>query len=312
MNPVIGTAKVDKILTQFSQMYRNDNYVAERILPVLTVKEKTGKFAKYGKENLRVYTDQIFRAPGTRAVNVDYSVSQGDYSCRERSLEKLVPDEFKDNTDDPYDPMRDAVEVLLDNIWGNQENALATSMSDTAILTQNTTLSGTDQWSDFANSDPFGDIDDAIETVRQATAIRPNLIVLSRSVWITFKKHPDVREQMKYTSGGQLSDGAFESFLKDFFRLDEVLIADAVKNTSDEGQADSLTDIWGNHVWLIYRNPRPTLMKATFGMTLADVPRQTDTYREEPKKSDVVRVRYSFDQNLMDVNLAFFIKDAVA
>ena len=312
MNPTLGSAKVDKILTQFSQAYRNENYVSERILPVLTVKEKTGKFAKYGKENLRTYTDQIFRAPGTRAVNVDYSVSQGEYSCRERSLEKLVPDEFANNTDDPYDAKRDATSVIMDNIWGNQENALATVMSNTSTLTQNTTLSGTSQWSDYTNSDPFDDIETAIETVRIATAQRPNVIVLSHASWVVLKKHPDVREQVKYTNGGQLSGSAFNSFLKEFFNLEEVIVADAVRNTTDEGQSDTLADIWGKHCWLLYRSPRPTLMKASFGLTLSDVPRQVDTYREEPKKSDVIRVRYSYDQNLMDVTLAYLIKDSVA
>lgn len=312
MNPTLGSAKVDKILTQFSQAYRNENYVSERILPVLTVKEKTGKFAKYGKENLRTYTDQIFRAPGTRAVNVDYSVSQGEYSCRERSLEKLVPDEFANNTDDPYDAKRDATSVIMDNIWGNQENALATVMSNTSTLTQNTTLSGTSQWSDYTNSDPFDDIETAIETVRIATAQRPNVIVLSHASWVVLKKHPDVREQVKYTNGGQLSGSAFNSFLKEFFNLEEVIVADAVRNTTDEGQSDTLADIWGKHCWLLYRSPRPTLMKASFGLTLSDVPRQVDTYREEPKKSDVIRVRYSYDQNLMDVSLAYLIKNSVA
>ena len=68
MLPKLGDAKVDKILSQFSQMYRNENYISELLLPPLKVVEKTGKFAKYGTENLRTYTKQILRAPGARAV----------------------------------------------------------------------------------------------------------------------------------------------------------------------------------------------------------------------------------------------------
>jgi len=310
-NPKIGDAKVDKILSQFSQKYVNKMYIAEMILPPLTVKEKTGKFAKYGKENLRTYAE-IFRAPGTRALTVDYSVSQGTYVCQERALEKRVADEYVNNSDDPYNPKRDAVATLMDNIWVNQENALAATLADTAVITANTTLAGTDQWSDFTASDPFDDIYTGIDTIRTATSQLPNTAWMSYEVMKTLKQHPDVREQLKYTNGGQLSNDAFIDFLKGFFNLENVFVGTAIKNTADEGQTDVLASVWGKHFWLGYISPRPTLMNATLGYTFSDVPRMVDTYREEAYVADTVRVRYSYDQNLMDVNLTYLIKNATA
>lgn len=312
MNPKLGDAKVDKILSQFSQMYRNEQYIAELILPPLKVKEKTGKYAKYGKENLRIYTNQIYRAPGTRAMGADYSVSQGSYACEERSVEKKVPDEFVANYDDPYDPKRDAAAVCMDVIWGNQEYALASYMADTANITQNTTLTGTDQWSDYSNSDPVADIETAINTVRAANGQRPNTMVLSHAVFTKLKYHPDIREQLKYTNGGQVSDASMGTFLKDFFTLKDVFIGSAIYDSADEGQTASLADIWGKHCWLLYKTPTPTLMKATFGYTVFDVPREVDTYREESVRSDYVRQRYSYDMNVMDASLCYLIKNAIA
>ena len=311
MNPVIGAAKVDKILSQFSQFYTNSNYIAELILPRLAVKERTGKFAKYGKENLRAYSGQILRAPGTRAHSVDYSVSQGSYACTEKSLEKLVANEFVNNTDDPYSPKRDATAVLMDNIMVNQEVALSTALSSTAIITQNVTLSGTDKWSDQANSSPLTNIDTAIETVRAATGQQPNLIVFSRNAWLAFRAHPDVREQLKYTNGGNNSVAAWVQFVKDYFNLEEVLVGNAVYNSANEGQTDVIADIWANNVWVAFRAKQPTLMKATLGLTLSDVPREVDTYRDESRRGDVLRIRDSYDQNLFDTSLAYLIKSAV-
>lgn len=311
MNPTLGSAKVDKILSQFSQMYRNSDYIAELILPPLKVKEKTGKFAKYGKENLRVYSNMIYRAPGTRAFGVDYSVSQGSYRTEERSVEKKVPDEMVNNTDDPYEPKRDATAVCMDVIWGNQELALATSLASTSIITQYSTLSGTSQWSDYANSDPIANIETAINTVRAATGKRPNTMVLSHAVFTKLKYHPDIREQLKYTNGGQLSDAQFIQGLKDFFMLKDVFIGSAIYDSATEGQTASLADIWGKHCWLFYKTERPTLMQATFGYTFFDVPREVDTYREESTRSDIVRQRYSYDMNLMDTALCYAIRDAI-
>jgi len=307
MKPNIGDTKVDKILTQYSIMYRNANYINELILPVLKVIEKSGKFAIYGKDNLRPYTGGIYRAPGTRAHTVDYSVSQGTYMCNEKALEKLVPDEYVINTDDPYDPRRDAVAVIMDNIAVNQELALSTTLADATVITQNTTLTGTDQWSDKTNSDPFADIETAIDAVRTATGKRPNTMVLGYDAYQALKSHPDVREQLKYTNGGQFSEEAVVAFIKSYWKLENVFIGDAVYNSADDGQTDSLTSVWGAHCWLMYRASRPSMMMPTFGLTLQDIPTKVDSYREEGNVSDVFRVRKSYDQNIHDATLCYAI-----
>lgn len=312
MLPNLGDAKVDKLLTQFSQRYVNKDYIAEKILPPLKVKERTGKYAKYGTENLRVYTEQIYRAPGVRAATIDYSVSQGSYNCLERALEKIVPDEFVANTDDPYDPKRDAVATILDVISLNQENALSTYMSDVANLTNNTTLTGTDQWSDYTNSTPLEDIDVGISDLMAATGQRPTVAWLGFEVFRKLKSHPDVREQVKYTNGGQLSDSAFIQFLKEYFQLRDVWIGTSVFNSADEGQTAVLSQVWGDHFWLAVQSERPTLMGSTLGYTFLDTPSMVETYRDEPRVGDVARVRKSYDQNVMDANLVYFIKNAIA
>lgn len=313
MNPTSGSAKVEKLLSQFSQMYRNSNFIGEDILPPLKVKEKTGKFAKYGKENLRPYTGQIYRAPGTRAVSIDYSVSQGEYTCRERSAEKLVPDEAMNNTDDPYDAKRDATAVLMDVIWVNQELALSAVLENTSTITQNVTLSGTDQWSDYSNSTPIDDINTGITTVEDANGQTPNSMFMSIEVWRKLKSHPDVREQLKYTGkSGNMNESAFKSFFMELFDVENVFVGNAIYNSADEGQTDVISKVWGKHFWVFYKNPSPTLMRATFGYTFFDVPRVVDTYREEAKLSDVIRQRYSYDQNIMDATLMYLIKNAIA
>lgn len=312
-NPLLGDAKVDKILTQFSQRYTPQNLIGTKILPVLKVKEKTGKFAKYGTENLNYYSDQILRAPGTRALTIDYTVSQGEYICRERAVEKPVPDELRNNTDDPYDPMRDGVATCMDIVMLNQEKTLADTLSDTGVITQNETLSGNDQWSDYNNSEPLQKIQEWYDTIVEASGLKPTQAWMNRSVMTTLKNHPAVREQLKYTGGaGNVSISAFVTFMKEFFDLEEIHVADAVINTADEGQTSSLSPVWEDNFWLARKTPRPSLMDATFGYTFMDVENKVETYREEAKVSDVVRVRMSYDQNIMDTNLVYLGEDVIA
>lgn len=311
MKPKIGDMRVDKLLSNVAQKYRNDHYVAEQILPFVKVNNKTGKFAKFGKENFRAYRGQIHRAPGTRAHTIDYSVSQGSYACDERSLEKPVPWEFYDNFDAPYNPEDDAVGVIMDNIWTNQELALSAVLGDTSILTLNTTLSGTSQWSDLDNSDPLNDIRVAINAVKNATGMRPNVLVFCEDAHDVLKIHPLIREQLKYTNGGQPSDDQLDAWLKTFFKIEEVIVGSAVHNSADEGQTDDLDAIWTGNVWAMHRPKTPSVLKASFGYTFSDVPREVDKYDEVSHKRTVVRMSYSYDQNIMDASLAYLIKAAV-
>lgn len=308
-NPTIGSMKVDKILTQFSIAYRNTNYIGERVMPVIKVLQKTGKFAKYGKDNLRKQ-DNLERSPGTRARRFDYTVSQGSYVCTEKSLEHPVPDEAIANSDDPYNPKRDAAAFILDNIWLFQENALATAMADTAQIGNNVTLSGTDQWSDAANSDPLGDIKTARRAVKVATGQHPNVAVFGYDTWEAFKIHPDIVDRVKFV--GTVSEAALRTAVAQLLEVEEILVGDAVMNTANEGQTESMSFVWGKHFWLLYRAPRPSIMMPSFGYTVKDVDRVADQYRDEATKSDIVRVADSYDQVIVDDDLCYLVKNAVA
>lgn len=312
MNPKMNELRVDKLLSNVAQRYRNEEYVAEQVLPFVKVTEKTGKYAKFGKENYRAYTNQLFRAPGTRAHTVNYSVSQGSYNCEERSVEKQVPWEFYKNFDAPYNPEEDAVSVIMDNIWTNQELALSAYMGNTANITQNVTLSGTSQWSDTSNSDPISNIKTAITTVKNATGLRPNVLFFCEDAFDTLKVHPLIREQLKYTGVlGQPGDDALKAWLRSFFKIEEVIVGTAVYNSADEGQTDTLGAIWTGNVWALHRPKTPSVLKASFGYTFSDVARLVDTYDVKEEKSTYVRVSYSYDANVMDAALCYLIKAAV-
>lgn len=304
--PNLGDQMVDKILTQFSVAYRNDSYISESIAPVINVKQRSGKFAKYGKENLRL-EDNILRAPGTRARSFDYTVSQGTYSCQEHSIEKIVPDEMAANSDDPYDPRRDATMFALDKIWLNAENELSTSMSDTNVMTQNSTPGTT--WDDAA-SDPFDDIKTARETIKLSTGKHANVAVMGYQVWQVLQNNGDFVDRVKHV--GTVEEGALLRALASLLQVDEVLIGSSIKDTANEAQGESLGYVWGKHFWLLHRAARPSVMAASFAYTMKDVNRVVDVYRDEPRKGDVVRVRDSFDQVIVDDKLGYLLQNVVA
>jgi len=308
-NPQISDVKVNKIMKGVSTAYRNKSFIADLIAPTVKVVEKAGKIAKYGKDNLRL-PDDASRAPGTRAKSFEYTVSQVSYACEEKAQEHAVPDEMLKNQDDPYDAYRDATMFAIDRIAGIKENALATYMANTSNLTSNITLSSTDQWSDYANSEPIDDVLTGHTTMQGLVGTTPNTFVCGFETYVKLLNHPAVTERVKYV--GIHGEEAVRQAMANLFNVEQVLIGDSIKNTANQGQTDSLSNIWGKHAWLVYVPKRPSIMQSAFMYTFSDVPREVDRYREEAKKQDVIRVRESYDQQAIDVEFAYLIKNAVA
>ena len=297
-------------LDNISLAYSNENYVAERFFPIVTVKKDTGKITTYAMDNLRIV--KALRSIGSKTNEVGHSVSIGDhYVLKEYALMELVPDEHMEQAEAPIHPKIDATENITERLLVIKESAMATAVSATATMTSNTTLSGTDQWSDYTNSDPIGDIKTGKEAVRTASGKKANTLLLSHNAYIELLDHPDIIDRLKYVKVADKD--AAKAALARIFDLDEVIVGDAQYNNSAEGGTDTLAEIWDKVAIIAYIEKRPTLKSRTLGFTYQmKAPRYVDGWRDEDRRGDYIRVTDKFDQQLIDVNCGYLIKDCVA
>ena len=144
---------VDPMLTNIALAYKNERYIADLIFKPLGVKKQSGKHFVYDQGRFRI--NETLRAKGSNSNEVTLKLTTGStYFCDDHALKQFVPNEDVDNSVISNAPFIDAAENVMDMLMVDKEKALADYMADTANLTNNTTLSGTDQWSDFLNSDP--------------------------------------------------------------------------------------------------------------------------------------------------------------
>ena len=78
-----------------------------------------------------------------------------------------------------------------------QERKFVSDVFTTGVWGTDRTLSGTDQWSDFVNSDPRDDVETAKEAILGVTGFASNTMVVGWQVWRQLKNPPDVRAQIK-------------------------------------------------------------------------------------------------------------------
>src|SRR5688572_24912951 len=184
-------AIVDKLLTQASSMYVPVGYQSENILPLVTVKQKTGKLAKYGTSHLRIETTISGGRGAYRRVE-SITRSTSSYSVDSHGLEDIVTEDDRDNVDVPYDAEQDVVTGLTSLLWLKKEKGLADTLTSTSTITQNTTLSGADQYNDHLNSDPIDDFITARKTIRNACGFSPSGAVMDWAVFNVLRFHPQM------------------------------------------------------------------------------------------------------------------------
>lgn len=302
--PVPSTLRVDAPLSEFSVRYSNPTYIADQACPPVAVAKDGAVYFKYTKDNLRNEQDGPL---GTRtpAAEIDWTVDQETINLGRYSLKELVTQEEMDNADDPLDPETDAVQALTDKLLIGREIRAAALLFDTANLTLNDTLTGTDQWNDADNSDPLGDI----ETGKAAMFRDPNTCVMGQEVWAKVRNHPNIVSRFQYVAGGAITRAQFA----DLIELDTFLVGNAKYNSAAEGQTAVSANIWGKHCALLYleANPRPRSLTcaATFERGAR---REVIEWESNDPSGTWKRVEDRYLHAIVAADLGYLIEDAVA
>lgn len=301
-------------LTNVSQAYRNDPtmFIAEQIAPVVMVPRKQFNIYFYGKENLK----KVVNDTRTRFGNTP----QAQQSTYSKAFGPLRGHELMDGIDFDQDVMAEApldfeidiVNFLSEQMAITKELALYNLLSSTSTLTQNTTLSGADQWSDYANSTPFEDLKTAAQQQR-LNGLRPaNTMFMSFYTFSILQQHPDLIERVKYSTLGVLTQEMMQNLFSQF-GITRLIVSSAVYDTAAEGLTASNSFIWGKHVWLGYITPTPGLrtVNGAYTFTLENG-RYVDSWFDQKKKTKWIRNNDYYVPQVVGPEAFYLIQNAVA
>ena len=313
---------IDKVLTNISLAYRNNAFIADVLFPQVMVNKQSDLYYTYGYEAWTQPTGGDDRAPGTEANEVPgLAVSTDNYFATEHSLQIAVTDEERQNADTPLAPDRDGAALITQQLHLNREKAIVDIVTSTGNFPtgSHTTLSGTSQWSDLDDSDPIADMRTATRTVMGLLFSEPNLAVIPYKVMTYLEDNDKIINRIKYSMPGVL--GA--DLIAGVFGIERVVVPGAGYNTANPGQTTSLSYLWGNDVVVAYVPGRAGLKMPAFGYEFVwGYPgagaQQVERWREEPRKSDVIRVSRRYDHKLIATDSSsksiagYLIKAAIA
>lgn len=324
-----GGVHQDQILTNISLAFPNNGLVGENLFPVVKVKKQSDKYRWFGREAWLPETSDL-RAPGTEANEIPgLKVSDDTYYAQEHALQIAVTDEERENADSPLSPDADGTNLVTSKILLGREvamkNLVTTAANYASGLT--VTLSGTQQWNDYTNSNPIADFRTGNRAVHAKVFFEPNVAIIPYLVMSTLEDHPDIIERIKYSERAVLTPEIIAAVLG----LQKVVVPGVGIGSGTPGAsgfAITAGYLWGKDVLLAWVPSTPGMnipaFAYEFAWTYGGQTQMVDRWREDRRKSDVIRVQRRYDLKMVGVEInpasgdykksvvGYLIKNAIA
>ena len=305
---------IDPLLTSASSAYIPDEEgcIADKLLPALKFAQYTGKLASYGKGHLRIENTVVGGKGKYRQVS-SITRSTSGFEIEGHGLTDIVTKQDYKNVIEPFDAEKDATIGLTSLLLLEKEKGLADSLSDTAVMTQNVTLSGTAQFSDYANSDVVSVVNTGKKAVRDGCGAVANCMILEYGVAEVLRYHPQLLDLLgfKFARPGGLSNEELAKALN----VAKVFVPNAMYNSAKEGQTAVLAPVWGKHIVLAVIPESAKKYQISLGYNIRlDGSSPRKVYKQplfNPPEANEILVQDEYDMVLADVTAGYLIKNAV-
>jgi hypothetical protein len=300
--------------------YKNteDSLIADEVLPRVDVGE-TFDYTRYEESQMfTVPPTEVGRKSEPNQVNFEgesVTVKVKDYALddfipqRDIDVWEKMP---KPANGGPVRPDLLAAEGLTNLILLDREIRVANTVFDGSNYNASLkdTLSGTDQWDDYENSDPLADLLEALDE----PLVRPNLVVLGAKGWTKLRRNPKLVQAVFNTA--QNAGVISRQQLADLLEVDRVLVGGSRVNNARKGQPANFVRTWGNHCALLYvskqaaRTFQPTWgftgqFGTRFGGTIPDG-------KKGIKGGNTIRVGEQVREVVAAKNAGFFLENVIS
>lgn len=293
------------------EAFSGGEFVAPRLFPIVGVDKQSNVYYTIDKAAwLRVPTTTR-RAPKESPRRIEFSVSSDTYFADNFALSGENAHEVLANADDPIALRARTTRFVVETLQRDMEQRIANQVTSISNIGSGVTLTGANKWSNTL-SDPVSDVTTGHAFVRGQTGVIPNTMLLDWDTYQIVRRHPVLLDMFKYTSGGLLNDAE----LKEVFKVQTLLVSNAIKNAALGGATASIVNIWGNNALLCYVNPAGAgLQTVTFGLAFRwtppelPAPMQARVYDDpDPgKKLELVEIGYYQDEKIVASQLAYLI-----
>lgn len=328
--PAVGDLHIDQALTNISVMYRNEQYIADDVLPPLPVAKRSDKYFVYRKEDFLSGTPvdvngrpQTLRAPGSEAAEIDLSLSNTNYFAEEYAIRGLVTDAEVAIADNPIQPDTDQTLQLTERLMIDNEVMAAqmvmgpanyAASNEKLLVAGAGTNKGDSSWNaNNANTSPLTNIKNARTQVIAGIAKDANTLIMGYDSALALAETTEVKTLLQYTNPDMVSGSGLPKTIRGM----RTIVGMAQRNVGKEGQAYAGGYVWdanngGNYVGacvVAYVAPSPNLKMTSLGYTFKapdDTTGSTEIsvrrWREDKRKGDLIEAAMLRDWRFIGVD----------
>lgn len=271
---------LNTVLTQYLAGHVGDQeFHARHMAPAVKVAGKRFSYYKYGAGLRRNDSDQDL-APADAASNrVDIHPTLVTDEILTHKLHDFFDEDERTaaRMDGQEESTRLAKTAGIANLLMlAEEIRLATLIENTGNVPNGAATAAFGAGSD----DPIGDVEDAIEHLRDTFGRRATRVWMPSGVWRDWVATSEVQDLLKYKSGPRME------VLAQHFLVKEFVVLGAAKDSAAEGQTESLGGIWSStKMWVTYEGESETADR------FDPRPLKTFVRTDEGRNGDGVRVK---------------------
>jgi hypothetical protein len=243
---------IDAVLSGIMVGRKPAGGIVDQLLPVIPVGKQSNVYYKSNYKQALMWDGgkMTSRSKGGKSREVYFTVSSDTYFAKNYALGTRWFDEDVVNEDDPIRLRQRSAALVTNRLKIDYEGrvaALANGASNVSTTTHVATA-----WSNTTGARPFSDLSVQIENFRQATTLRPNVIIMPEQIATYVRKSDEVRDILFGDRGGIATDQQFANLLK----VDKILVPEIFYNSAGDAEtingSGNITPVWGNKVFLAY------------------------------------------------------------
>ena len=291
-------------------------FIGLQVLPVYSVPARSGEYVKIELGGGEAYNlDALKTDPGMNRSRVTRRFTTDNYACTSYELEELLPDESSADLGRYFDVEVSSAAFLNNQLLLSHEQRVAVLLygaSISAITATAAYTAGSVDTLDLAK-----DVDDATTELAKRN-VTPDTVIMSLQVFNRVRRSTKLLNNI-FGPVKNVSQArpATAQEVADALNVSQILIGRAAKNGAAKGQTFSGTFIWPNTKVIVAKLGAGEFTAGGLGRTLlwsedSPTPLVTETYRDEARRSNVIRARHNTAEKLIDASCAIGINTSYA
>lgn len=286
------------------------HFIAQKIFPVLGVDKRAGQYPRIKIGEGSLMRSEVTKRNVTGTYNeITRKHSWHSYNLEDRGLKERIDDDKAAEMSDFFDLEVTTGKLVRRNMMIDLEIQARNTLFDTGTFTSaNSKVAYTE--ANIATADFPYDMNAALEALI-LRGVDVNTIVLSNKLWNYLRRSKLLQD---YLFGSEptkkkliKAKDVSEAFSEEQGRAIEVVVASAGYDTSNRAKdTPTLTPIWGtSHIWL-GSVKGGAIQEGGVGRTLSwnEASKgglfQTETWRDEDRRGDMLRVRSYSNEHVTD------------